>query len=807
MPPPVTGDQLYQFYCAAGWMRNHIPNFAKLTMPLLDSLLAVKQAAGSALKIKCKKIRLTEAVRWNAAARQAFEATKIAIANQVQLSHPDDTKEILVCTDASDFGWGGIITMVDEQEWRGLLKEAGAPPDDGKEHTAHIAPDVRHIADLNHQPLAFISGEFKGAQLRWSTPEHEAYAVVSTLQRYRHICYRPKGVIVLTDHGNLAFLLNTAPSSKLPPIAVRKMHRWYCEIMSLPYRIRYIPGEHNDWADMLSRMTPTAAIGADTHTARAVCLVPKLPHPEPGSVSPVTLQELKRAQSRTKSPQPKRGRVDEEGLIHIQLDDEDTMACPYWVPEDCTKLQLRILVLVHCMDGIHTSQDGTLTLLRRHFKWRTMLDDGRQFVRECLHCLRGSNDKSVPRPLGTTLVAQRPYEVLHADYLFVDKATSGEQYILVIKDGFSGFAWLVPTRACGGDPVVEALTRWSLAYRPPTWLVSDGGSHFDCEAVATTLNQQGITHHVTTANCPWANGTVENLCGRVLRIMRTLRSGDVSGRNADWLPRLPWVQQRINSTPYKGKNYTPQQCILGPAAVDDGTAALHYRPPKVPALDAVPEADWDALITAWADLHERHRSEVEEARKKGATSNFPLPVFQRGAYVLVARLAHKKGQKLSPVWIGPSQVQGPATVMGKPSSFIFSVKDLLTGKVSKQHVKRLRHYAPEDRTTEAAMKQAASSLQEEYAVEGLRSLRLDGLDWKVLVKWQDYDEDECTDEPLEIIAADQPDLLLSLLRARKERLPKEVVEMVKQALPRGKRSALAAIPSCVQAITRGRKAV
>eukprot|EP00918_Siedleckia_nematoides_P053514 GHVU01116927.1.p1 GENE.GHVU01116927.1~~GHVU01116927.1.p1 ORF type:complete len:132 (-),score=10.18 GHVU01116927.1:126-497(-) len=25
------GDQLYQFYCAAGWMRNHIPHFATIT--------------------------------------------------------------------------------------------------------------------------------------------------------------------------------------------------------------------------------------------------------------------------------------------------------------------------------------------------------------------------------------------------------------------------------------------------------------------------------------------------------------------------------------------------------------------------------------------------------------------------------------------------------------------------------------------------------------------------------------------------------------------------------------------------------
>ena len=41
MPLPVTVEDVYQFYCAAGWLRSHIPHLAEYITPLRDFVTKV----------------------------------------------------------------------------------------------------------------------------------------------------------------------------------------------------------------------------------------------------------------------------------------------------------------------------------------------------------------------------------------------------------------------------------------------------------------------------------------------------------------------------------------------------------------------------------------------------------------------------------------------------------------------------------------------------------------------------------------------------------------------------------------------
>ena len=100
-----------------------------------------------------KKRRL-EKVRLNLSTEEHYEYTEMkeVIAYAVTLTHRDPTKGLHLTTDASGNAWEVVLTQ--------------APPADLGES----------VLAMTHEPLAFLSGFFKGPQMKWSTIEKESYA-------------------------------------------------------------------------------------------------------------------------------------------------------------------------------------------------------------------------------------------------------------------------------------------------------------------------------------------------------------------------------------------------------------------------------------------------------------------------------------------------------------------------------------------------------------------------------------------------------------------------------------------------------
>ena len=44
------------------------------------------------------------------------------------------------------------------------------------------------VENMNHEPLAFLSGTFNGSQMRWATIDKEGFAIVGTFRRLEHFC-------------------------------------------------------------------------------------------------------------------------------------------------------------------------------------------------------------------------------------------------------------------------------------------------------------------------------------------------------------------------------------------------------------------------------------------------------------------------------------------------------------------------------------------------------------------------------------------------------------------------------------------
>jgi hypothetical protein len=77
---------------------------------------------------------------------------------------------------------------------------------------------AKPLKDQVHQPLAFLSGSFKGAASRWPIVEKEAYAIVETCKRLKYLLLRERGFHLFTDHRNLQYIFNPTSVGDLPTV-------------------------------------------------------------------------------------------------------------------------------------------------------------------------------------------------------------------------------------------------------------------------------------------------------------------------------------------------------------------------------------------------------------------------------------------------------------------------------------------------------------------------------------------------------------------------------------------------------------
>ena len=125
MPRPRTPKEIKQFLGLTGYYRKFILHFSEISRPLAK--LTAKDTS----------------FEWTPQCQFSFEMLKDALMSAPILKYPDTEKPYTIFTDASKYGWAGVLT----QEHTSIIN--------GKEVTT------------NH-PVAYVSGMFRGSQLNWA---------------------------------------------------------------------------------------------------------------------------------------------------------------------------------------------------------------------------------------------------------------------------------------------------------------------------------------------------------------------------------------------------------------------------------------------------------------------------------------------------------------------------------------------------------------------------------------------------------------------------------------------------------------
>ena len=447
MHSPTNGAELQQFITSINWMRQSIPNYNVLTAPFYNVLEEVYASSGRRTRKAAEKIKLSS-TGWNEKHVECFQNVQNALRNAVTLAHYDPKKRLCLFTDASQTHWASVLTQVPHED---LSKP---------------------IHDQAHEPLAFLSGNFKGASANWSVPEKEGYSIVTSMMKLDYMTMCENGVSIYTDHRNLLYIFDPkGQDANVSQHVVSKLTRWALKLSAFSYTITHISGESNVWADMLTRWTKqplmaTSGINQLYTTPNNISFGAREPISWPDAA------EIKNAQSEYANESTNMMYNDKDGMKRFRRSNA------IWIPDRATSLQLRLLIISHCGIGGHRASDSTRDKLAGRYAWKTLRADVKQFVQTCFHCVATNTPDRMPRPMGHQIHSTTPNEVIHFDYLFIGEAKEGYEYIVIIKDDFSGYVWLLPCRHADAWTTAKHLMSWFASFGISTKWVSDRGSHF-----------------------------------------------------------------------------------------------------------------------------------------------------------------------------------------------------------------------------------------------------------------------------------------------------------------------------------------
>ena len=716
LPPPTDGAQLQQFLAAANWLRAAIPRFAEITRPLQARLRRAIVSAGSMKSQALKR----QSIELGDEERQSFMTTIQAIAQRVKLSHydPSGERRLVLSTDASSVGWAAVLTSM-------------IP---GEEDT--------------HEPIAFLSGSFTDTQRKWSTIEHEAHAILTSMERLKAWTLTSP-VIIRTDSKTISYVWKPVPQAVatrlgLSEVATNKLARWGLRLSAFDYTVEHIPGSENHFPDLLSRW------GMNAKRPQKICMMRREMLVDRERLAESFYEELRKEQRRAGFPVRQR-------------------TLKYRVPDDAEHLKRRILVVAH---GVyeHRSQAETLRYIRAKFAWKNLDEEVREFVERCILCACTRTGERIPRRLGNLLHGEVPNELVHFDFLFMNE---GDQpYVLVMKDDLSGFCILFRCRTTSAETAAEGLALWISLFGVPRLWHSDTASHFKNRVMARLARDLGVAHKFAVAYAPWSNGTVERLCRSVLAVMRRVCSANGKAY-ADWHIYLPAVQRVLNSRRSDRLQGRSPSMVMTSAMDADGDLSVLLQdesdPVVVQGLPSVPEEMLSRMERDMTELHKGIQGKLSKRRHSAVQAhnqrtNIREVNFTKGDFVLIGIEDHKKVPKLSLRWKGPAKVLDL-----DEDEHVFHVQILGEETVRVVHASRLRHYADElVGVSEEVLEHVEREKTVYFDVEKIVDVLVDDEEGpKFEVKWLGFEESSF--EPIEDMFKDCPELVRKFVESIKDK--------------------------------------
>jgi hypothetical protein len=501
MQPPTNVAELNSFLGFVNYLARYVPRLAHLAEPLR--------------RLQSSKVEFA----WTSEQDAAFREIRRALVDSPGLAPFDPQAPVVVATDASHSGLGGVL--------------------------------------LQHgRPVLYVARSLTPAESRYAIIEKELLAVSFVLSRCHFYTYgRP--IVLQTDHKPLLGLVN-ADADRLSARLRRLVERLF------PYNLQweYIPGKENLFPDALSRLTFSAQSSSqDVSEAGlfAACDEHKLAALLNGGpiFSAIANDGLHDHQFQVIRQCSRDGWPEKL----VKRDVRRHLLQPYWAQRsDIRELGPFLLFgsrvcvprahQAAALQVLHRGHPGINLMLQRArnlFYWPGITADVHRTVADCRDCAL-TRPSPPPEPLLSSTPATYPGECVAADFYDYN----GECYLAFI-DAFSNFPFYCRVASPSTRALITACRQVFLQTGFPRVFASDGGPAFRAQEFSDFLAAGRVEHRVSSPRYAQSNGAAE----RVVQTLKNLRKKNVTPNDLFHAVLL------LQNTPRPETGVSPSQLFLG----------------------------------------------------------------------------------------------------------------------------------------------------------------------------------------------------------------------------------------------------
>ena len=449
------------------------------------------------------------------------------------------------------------------------------------------------------ETVAYASRTLRPAEQRYHSTKLEFLAMKWAItHQFSHYLAYAESFKVFTDNNPLLYVMGLEK-----PNATTQ--RWVSDLADYNFSIHYRPGKINSDADCLSRMPLDIGKYVDlcseeinlnifqemVGSIEAVSEVPQHIDPETVmSVNAVDLLEKDNSHLNMKEDQdsdpyikpikeglfkmpksvrslkkqellkPSRKLLKENSRLFL---DEDGVLWRKNITGDQIVLPLKhrrlIYELLHHNLG-HVGSERTYQLALQRVWWPTMKKDIEHFVRhQCVCRAQRTQSKPAVAPL-VSIRSASPLEPVAIDFLHLEKASNGCQYILLITDHFTRFTQAYATT---NKSALTAAKKLFGGYIPrfgiPARLLHDQGREFENQLFHHLEKFCGMVRSRTSPYHPMTNGACERMNSIVSQMLRTLPEKE----KKKWPEKLNYLMFIYNSTQHSTTKMSPYFLMFG----------------------------------------------------------------------------------------------------------------------------------------------------------------------------------------------------------------------------------------------------
>ena len=501
MPAPNSAKEIKQFLGLTGYYRKFVPRFADISRPL--TTLTKKDAK----------------FEWTSACQKSFELLKEALCGEPVLKYADTSKPYTLYTDASKYGWAGVLTQ------------------------PHVTTVDGKSTTTDH-PVAFVSGLLRGSQPNWAALTKEAFAIYMSVKKLSFYLTDAQ-ILLRSDHKPLEkFLLKNTLNSKV--------NNWAMELEAFNIQFDYIKGSNNILTDTLSRLisidpdTPTmpeepgyefgyaifeefTKVTTTTYEVNEVIAGtnteifkndPELQNSLQCIENPITPQKLQRLQQQDTNIEIlkcklRNNRLDKE---YYSLDENELLTrkvidgghefCAIYLP---SVLIFQVLRTAHDDLG-HDGFPGTYAAIKRVFFWKGMKEDIRKHCKTCAMCQlhKLENVKFKGKIFKPSL---QPKDFICMDLIgeFHPPTSHGHYYVLTAVCMLTGFTWCVPLKTKTAEEVAKAyMDHIYCNFGGSIKILTDNGTEFKNKLFKEVVSKLGTEFSIHSPPYrPQSNGKIE----------------------------------------------------------------------------------------------------------------------------------------------------------------------------------------------------------------------------------------------------------------------------------------------------------